>query len=123
MEDVVRYPKDGPQGQRVYPALNHSKVPVCRRAGYTIYFEQLDNYTLIHADFHSPLTAQLFRAYKRDTDVLFAMHGGPVHCITAHPHNGDYRKWEKFVRACGFDFNCMVPCWDGVSRPWFTRRT
>jgi hypothetical protein len=99
--------------------MSEPVVPVVRRPDYTIGLEQNSGNTWVHARIHRWST-RIARAYRRDADALFELHGGPVFATTHDPHGGDQRKFEKFCRMFGFVHWGTVE-FEGVDRDIYVR--
>jgi hypothetical protein len=105
------------------PSSDTAIIPVVQRRDYYIGLEKIEGHTFIHASVFAKWSPQVKRAFQRDLETLFDLHGGPIHVATNDPHGGDYRKWAKFLTLMGFRFNCMFRWVDGVERPVFTYRS
>lgn len=75
------------------------KTPVIIRPDYVVYIEQ-QQVPFLHSDVYR-WTPRIQREYKRDLDLLFALHGGPWYVWNA-PDGAEKR--AKFLRFCGFEF-------------------
>ena len=76
-----------------------AKVPVVRRAMYTLFFEQATpHHTFIHCDIHARWSSATKRALAVDWVVLKGLHGGPIY---AQHTPGDHLH-AKFLTLFGF---------------------
>jgi hypothetical protein len=81
------------------PRPDGVKVPVIVRPEYVVYIEQ-QQVPFLHCDVLS-WSSLIRRAYRRDLDALFALHGGPWFALNPEP-GADKR--AKFLQLSGFHF-------------------
>ena len=92
------------------------KVPVVKRADYTIYLQELDGMVWAHCDVFR-WTSSVSRALRMDADALYRMQGGPWFAL--HDPPGD-KKHEHFLKHVGFKLLGSVES-GGVKRQIFKR--
>jgi hypothetical protein len=81
------------------------KVPVARRADYTIYVQDINGETWVHCDVKN-WGCSVAKNLRRDTDVLYGMHGGPVYALN---EPAGCKKHQKFLAMMGFEFFKELP--------------
>lgn len=82
------------------PVADHQlKVPVVRRAMYTLYLEQATPaHTFIHCDIHTRWSAAVKRDLTADWLALKGLHGGPFYA----QHTPGDRLHAHFLALFGF---------------------
>jgi hypothetical protein len=89
------------------------KVPVVRRAVYTLYFEQATpHHTFIHCDIHARWSPEIKRQLAADWTVLKDLHGGPIYA----QHTPGDRLHAKFLTLFGFHHVVSFLDHEGTSR-------
>lgn len=85
------------------------KVPVCNRADYTIYLQELQGICWAHCDVRK-WSAHTAKSLKADADRVVEMQGRPI--LAMNEPAGD-KKHQKFLRLMGFHFFTSVPAKGG----------
>lgn len=93
------------------------KVPVCRRAEYTISLQDIEGTTWAHCDVRR-WSKDVARRLRADVDTLFEMQAGPVFALNEPP--GD-AKHQKFLELMGFELHKYLPSFTGEQVPIFRR--